>query len=309
MSVLRRALRRRFLVGALLVGGVALLAVLGTLTYRQCLPYRDAETLWRDTLAKNPDASLALNNLGRIVGERREYAEALSLFLRATEVDPTNREAWRNAALIAELRGEPDRALGYFRQALRHWPGRADLSEEQIDALSLDGAHVKLGLVSARLNQVSAAVYHYQAAARLAPDNVDAQVGVADMLLVNGQTRAAIAAYRKARELAPAAPDPLEMLTWIHASHPDPGIRSASRAVELGERAAAITQRRDASILDALAAAYAEAARFDAASETAAEAEALAHRSEQTELAGRIGLRRERYERGEPYRMDRLQLR
>ena len=40
-----------------------------------------------------------------------------------------------------------------------------------------------------------------------------------------------------------------------------------------------------------------------------AEAATLARRSDLPELGARIGARRERYERGEPYRMDKFQLR
>src|SRR5262249_15930336 len=41
-----------------ILGGV-LLASLGVLTWRQTLVYRNLETLWRDTLAKNPKSYLA----------------------------------------------------------------------------------------------------------------------------------------------------------------------------------------------------------------------------------------------------------
>ena len=45
-------------------GGGVLLATLGVLTWRQCGMYRDAETLYRETLARNPACWMAHNNLG-----------------------------------------------------------------------------------------------------------------------------------------------------------------------------------------------------------------------------------------------------
>src|SRR5580698_3497491 len=40
-----------------------LLAILGTLTFRQAAIYRDTETLYRATLIRNPESWLAHNNL------------------------------------------------------------------------------------------------------------------------------------------------------------------------------------------------------------------------------------------------------
>ena len=45
----------------------SLLLVPGILTWRQCGMYADVETLWRTTIARNPDAFLAYNNLGYIL--------------------------------------------------------------------------------------------------------------------------------------------------------------------------------------------------------------------------------------------------
>ena len=299
-TLLARAVHRP---RALAAVTAVLCIALGALTLRQARAYQDEETLWRESLRKNPDASLALNSLGRLLGQRGELAEALPLFVRAAEVDPTNREAWRNAGLILDMQGEPERALAAFREALHHWPGEEPDSTAEV---SLAEAHVRLGRQMARLGQIQAAAHHYRRAAALAPANAHAKLGLGDVALVEGRAGDAGALYREAAVLAPDLPDPLERLTRMYAAYPDPAVRSARLAVELGERAAALSERRDAAVLDALAAAYAEADRFAEAIATAAEAADLAARTGHTDLADEPRARGRGYERGEPHRMERL---
>ena len=62
------------------------------------------------------------------------------------------------------------------------------------------------------------------------------------------------------------------------------------------------TDGRIADVLDVLAAAYAELARFDEACTTAEQAAKLARASKQDELAGRIEARLEAYRSRRPHR-------
>src|SRR5262249_49111493 len=50
-----------------------LLAVLGALTWRQSLVYRDSRSLWEDTAAKNPGSWIAYNNLGVCLDSAGEH--------------------------------------------------------------------------------------------------------------------------------------------------------------------------------------------------------------------------------------------
>src|SRR6185503_5672577 len=78
---------------ALAFFGVVILSVL---TFRQTGSYRDAESLWRDTLKKNPKAWLALNNLGQIQASKGRIEEAMDLYAAALRAKPEQVEAHNN---------------------------------------------------------------------------------------------------------------------------------------------------------------------------------------------------------------------
>jgi hypothetical protein len=85
------------------------------------------------------------------------------------------------------------------------------------------------------------------------------------------------------------------------ATCPDPRLRNGLRAVDLAEQVCDATARRQPRFLDTLAAAYAEAGRFDAAVRTAREALALATPSGPAELVNGLRRRIERYEAHQPW--------
>ena len=59
---------------AVLYGLAAIvLPVLALLTCQQCGMYADKETLWRVTINRNPDCSMAYNNLGNTVLQRGRW--------------------------------------------------------------------------------------------------------------------------------------------------------------------------------------------------------------------------------------------
>ncbi len=103
--------------------------------------------------------------------------------------------------------------------------------------------------------------------------------------------------YRKAANAGDLVA--LKRASWLLATSPNPKVRDGASAVKFGEKGASVTNYKDAGILDALAAAYAEAARFENA--VAVEKQALAcatREDERQEYQDRLKL----YQAKTPYR-------
>ena len=91
----------------------------------------------------------------------------------------------------------------------------------------------------------------------------------------------------------------LKQAAWLHATSLNPAVRNGTSAVEFGQKAAALTRQKEATVLDILAAAYAETGQFEKAVSTEKQAVALSHREdEQKEFEARLKL----YQEKKPYR-------
>jgi tetratricopeptide (TPR) repeat protein len=95
-------------------------------------------------------------------------------------------------------------------------------------------------------------------------------------LVQQGRTRDAIAEYRNILASTPDLPDALNNLAWILAAAARAEYRNGAEAVQLAERACAVTHDSQPLMVGTLAAAYAEAGRFEDAVKTAQKAHDLA---------------------------------
>jgi Flp pilus assembly protein TadD len=87
-------------------------------------------------------------------------------------------------------------------------------------------------------------------------------------------------------------------LAWLLATSPEAAIRNGGEAVKLAARAVDLSHGRNASMLDALAAAYADVGRFPEAVATVRRALELAP----PQLVPALKARLELYLRGNPFR-------
>src|ERR1035441_6106299 len=115
------------------------------------------------------------------------------------------------------------------------------------------------------------------------------------------ETSAAIDCYHKALKAQPDWPESLNNLAWILAANPDASLRNGAEAVALAERACKLTGYKEGIFVGTLAAAYAEAGRFQDAVNSAEKAHSLALAAGQKELAQKNQELLELYRAGHAY--------
>ena len=172
----------------------ALIVLLGTLTRAQSGMYRDAETLYRETLVRNPDAWMAHNNLATLLSETpQRLPEVIAEYRAALRIRPDYAEAHYNLGnAYAETSGHVEDAIAEYRAALRIRPEYPE-------------AHSNLGAALAGFpDRLDEAVAEYQAAIRLRPDSPEVHNNLANALVrVPGRLAEAISEYREALRLRP----------------------------------------------------------------------------------------------------------
>ena len=116
-----------------------LLLVLGLLTWQQCGIYVNIETLWRDTLVKNPDCWLAHNNLGLLLENQGHIEEAMEQCQKAVQINPNFYESLNNLGVILAAKGRFDEAIENYRKAIQINPNSADSAEKSGQRLRHQG--------------------------------------------------------------------------------------------------------------------------------------------------------------------------
>jgi tetratricopeptide (TPR) repeat protein len=171
---------------------LAIVAV-GTLTFmtwRQSGIYRDAMTLYQDTLNKNPECWMAHYGLGLGLFKTGRPQEEIKQYEQALRLKPDYAEAHNNlGAALADI-GQPEEAIEHYEQALRLKP---DYPE----------AHYNLGYALANAGRLQEAIEHYEQALRLKPDYANAHNNLGNALKSTGHYQEAIEHLRQALRLSP----------------------------------------------------------------------------------------------------------
>jgi tetratricopeptide (TPR) repeat protein len=140
------------------------------------------------------------------------------------------------------------------------------------------------GIYLAGQQRYAEAMENFSRALQLAPDDAEAHCHLAEILSRQNKAVEAARHYREALRIRPDFPEALNNFAWMLATSKEPGARDGAQAVQLAERACALTQYQKTVCIDTLVAAYAEAGRFDDAIATAQKARILATEADETDL-------------------------
>ena len=154
---------------------IAVIALLGTLTFRQSRIYRNEEVLWSATLEKNPECFICHTNYGIWLMENGRDPEAAAHLEASVRLKPDEVPTLLNLALIDERRGRYDDSAALLRSALR------------VDPVNT-AALINLAKADARAGRVNEAIASYREALRLgSPGDHLAHNGLGAALMRQGQ--------------------------------------------------------------------------------------------------------------------------
>jgi tetratricopeptide (TPR) repeat protein len=200
-----------------------------------------------------------------------------------------------SAAVLAVWLGVAWRQAGFWRKSETLWARALQCTSGNYVA------HNQMAGILAERGDLAAAVVHWQTALEIEPRHLTARENLGRAYFLQGHSAAALGQWREAIARGETDPDLLRSTAWILATSPDAALRNGAQAVALAEQAAA-SSGNDPLVLDALAAAYAESGRFDAALQAAGKAAELAETAGNSRLAARIRQRIKTYQAGKPWR-------
>jgi protein O-mannosyl-transferase len=163
----------------------ALLVMLGMLTWNRSAVFEDAETLYRDVIARNPQAWMAYQNLGTELASRNRLSEAIDAYEGALRARPDYPSA-RNNLILAHMRLGDSLAEKRDRvsEAVGHYEAVVHLDPNQFRA------HYNLATILMDIPARHAdAIGHLETALKIQPWSAEAHVNLGVALADNPSRR------------------------------------------------------------------------------------------------------------------------
>ena len=217
--------------------------------------------------------------------DKKDFAGALAVLRQAEQVAPDDGRIHNDLAAVLYLQGGAEGAIAEVREALRISPWMAQ-------------AHFNLGAFLLNAGRVDEALPELERTLEMNPGFPSGEEALAQAYGMERKDGEALDHYRKALELDPESVTALIGEARILASSSDAKLRNGAGAVTAAVRANELTGGKDATVLDAMGAAYAEAGDFGRALEAAQHALDLAtargNSAQEQMIAARIALYRQK---------------
>ena len=202
---------------------VALLG-LGTLTWRQVRIYRNMETLWTDTLEKNPDSWMSDNNLGFVLFQKGQIEEAITYYKKAIQINPNSYNTEDDLGIALVRIGRVEEAMTQYRKAIEIKPDYADAHNNLGNILLQTGqaeealihfkkvleiepkfekAYNNMGVALLRMHRLDEASNYFTKAIEIKPDYAEPHYNLGEIFGLQGNWDKAVQEYRRTLALSP----------------------------------------------------------------------------------------------------------
>jgi tetratricopeptide (TPR) repeat protein len=173
-----------------LIAWFALAFGLGWLTVSRNENYRSERSIWSDTVAKCPGNRWGQCNLGLILSDHGQPAEALKHLQLGLKLAPDDPAAHNDLGLALAKLGRLQEAVAQYEAALRIRPEFAE-------------AHNNLGLALLELGRSDEALEHLEKALKLSPRLATVHFNLGKALAKVGRIDEAITRYKQAIQINP----------------------------------------------------------------------------------------------------------
>lgn len=184
---------------------------------------QEAEALYRQVLAQQPNHAAALHFLGLLLHQTGRSEEGLDLIEQSVTLQPGNADFLNNMGTVMRDLGRVAAAVDFFR-------GAVDVRPDQLAARDNLGSSLK------QLGQFEAAEEIYRGTIGRNPFHVRARIGLAETLQEAGRLDEAIALFRESLSIRPKD---AELLYGLGVAMMEKG--KLAEAAELARQAVAIT--------------------------------------------------------------------
>jgi tetratricopeptide (TPR) repeat protein len=248
-----------------------------------------AEELAVSVAARYPDNAKVLQFYGEYLAFTGRVPEAIREFEKLIDLEPQEHA--------------PHVMIGTLLMATRReTEARAHMDKAiELGADPLEVWH-DLGSILVAQGRDAAALEEFDRVLERDPTHVGAARALAALLSRTGRYAEAVAVLRATLEHVPNDADVLGYQAWMLATAPVDAVRNGAEAVHMAEHALKVSGRPTIRLLDTLAAAYAEAGRFEDAVTVSEQALSAARETRQETWAREIESRLEGYRQGQAHR-------
>ena len=184
--------------------------------------WSDAARLFGSSLQATPRSAKLHYNLGAVLEERKDFAQASGEYNKAIALEPSYEPALAGLGNVELNLGRAKDASQMFRQALQ-------LKPDDVKTVTNYGTALQ------SLGEIEAAKAQYEHAISLAPGNDDAYCDLGVLFFQAGDADAAVLQFDLAAKINPSDPTPLFNLAAIYqkSGRPDLAVKLYERVLQL----------------------------------------------------------------------------